>query len=242
MRYGDQTWTEVRDLAAARAVALVPLGCTEQQSTHLPVDFDSWFAEELAVAAATSVGQRGVRAVVTPVLPFGPTPEHRNFGAGFVDLPARVRDAVVEAILRSLVDQGFRAILVLRGCGGDDLRGTIGRQEQEWSGRIVFDLPDPPFADIWARCGGAAVPAGHADSFTTSICLYRRPEVVRRDRLPRVSDAPDWSDPNLDFARYSVDGTIGDASAASAQMGERLWSACGEWLADRILSLAYPSA
>lgn len=162
------------------------------------------------VAAAGSIEQRDVQALVMPVLPFGPTPEHRNFGAGFVDLPVGVHDAVVEAVLRSLVDQGFRAILVWRGCGGHDLRGTIGRLAQEWDGQIVLDMPDPPSAEIWARSGGSAVAAGHADSFTTSICLYRRPEVVRRDRLPAGSDPPDWSDPNLDFARYSIDGTIGD--------------------------------
>ena len=48
MRFG--TYQEVGAFASAGAVAVVPLGCTEQQGPHLPVDFDSWFAEALVAA------------------------------------------------------------------------------------------------------------------------------------------------------------------------------------------------
>jgi creatinine amidohydrolase/Fe(II)-dependent formamide hydrolase-like protein len=55
VKYGDCTWTEVRDHARRGAIAIVAFGCTEQQSTHLPVDFDTWFAQELTVAAAAAL-------------------------------------------------------------------------------------------------------------------------------------------------------------------------------------------
>lgn len=79
---------------------------------------------------------------------------------------------------------------------------------------------------------------GHADSFTTSICLYRRPEAVRMDRLPAPSASPDWTDPALDFAVYTDEGTIGDARAASAERGRQLWGASLDWLVDRLLTVA----
>ena len=65
---------------------VVPTGCTEQQGPHLAVDNDTWFAESLAVAAAEQVAP-DVIAAELPALPYGPTPEHRGFGAGFVDIP-----------------------------------------------------------------------------------------------------------------------------------------------------------
>lgn len=238
MKYGDCTWPEVRDHAREGAVAIVPFGCTEQQSTHLPVDFDSWFAFELTVSAAAILDSRGTTTLVLPVVPFGPTPEHRNFGAGYIDLPVSVHDAVARATLTSLAEQGFNTVVVWRGCGGHDLRGVVTEMTAAWEGRTVFDLPELSFARLWAELGDPAVPGGHADSFTTSVCLYRRPEAVRVDRVPSPSSTPNWADPALDFAAYTSAGTIGDARAASAERGEALWRASVEWTVNHVLALA----
>lgn len=242
MKYGDRTWVELRDLARAGAAVVVPLGCTEQQSTHLPVDFDSWFAEELSLAAAAELDRRGLPTLVLPVLPFGPTPEHRNFGAGYVDLPVSVHEAVVEATVRSVLTQGFGTVVVWRGCGGHDLRDAVGRLRRSTPGHVTIDLPEPPFAQLWTACGGPDVAAGHADSFTTSICLYRRGGDVRTDRIPPPSAAPDWTDPNLDFRDYTEAGTIGDVSAASAALGALLWAASVDWLANHVAGVGEAAA
>jgi creatinine amidohydrolase len=95
MRFGDCAYQEIAALANGGAVAVLPLGCTEQQGQHLPVDFDSWFAEALVMAAADQAEARhDVCALALPLLPFGPTPEHRSFGAGYVDLPVSVHEAI----------------------------------------------------------------------------------------------------------------------------------------------------
>jgi creatinine amidohydrolase len=47
----------------------------------------------------------------------------------------------------------------------------------------------------------------------------------------------DWDDPNLDFARYSSTGVIGDPTHASAELGQRLWQAAVEQAA-RVLQEA----
>src|SRR5437763_12022340 len=102
--FGNLTYEEIRRRREAGAVAVIPTGCTEQQGPHLPVDFDTWFAETLMVAAAeTAAQEHAVQALVLPALPFGPTPEHRHFGSGFIDLPLPLHQALVEAILTSLV-------------------------------------------------------------------------------------------------------------------------------------------
>ena len=106
-RFGDLTYQEIGKCAQQGWLAVIPTGCTEQQGPHLPVDFDTWFAETLMVAAAEKVAQdAGIQAVVLPTIPFGPTPEHRNFGSGFIDVPVNLHDALIEATLTSLVTQG----------------------------------------------------------------------------------------------------------------------------------------
>jgi creatinine amidohydrolase len=51
-RFGHFTYQEIRDCAQQGWLVVIPTGCTEQQGPHLPVDFDTWFAESLMVAAA----------------------------------------------------------------------------------------------------------------------------------------------------------------------------------------------
>jgi len=99
-------------------------------------------------------------------------------------------------------------------------------------------LPEPSFPSLWSAAGGAAVPAGHADSFTTSIMLARRPELIRLDRIPGPSRQPDWADPDLDFGAYSDSGVIGDARHASREIGEQLWQGSVAWLAKFIADAA----
>lgn len=228
MRFGDLTYPEIRRHAAEGWLAIVPTGCTEQQGPHLPVDFDTWFVEQLCVAASEMAAVRfDVRSLVMPTLPFGPTPEHRGFGSGYVDIPQPVFEAVVGAVLDSLVAQGFRRILVWRGCGGHRLRAFVDGFNAQYRGRAQASLPGLPYHDIWCRIADASVPGGHADSFATSIALHLRPHAVRRERIEDPENLPvDWEDPNLDFARSSRTGVIGDPTAASAELGAALWRAC----------------
>src|SRR6266700_3548752 len=115
--FSDLTYLEIRERAAQDWLTIIPSGCTEQQGPHLSVDFDSWFSEVLMIAAAETAAQEyGIQALVLPAMPFGPTPEHRNFGSGFIDIPVALHNALVEAILASLVTQGFKRMVLWRGC------------------------------------------------------------------------------------------------------------------------------
>lgn len=239
MRYGDLTYQDIAERVAAGWLALVPTGCTEQQGPHLPVDFDTWFAETLLLAASRAAAQDyGVGSLVLPALPFGPTPEHRSFGTGYIDLPAALHAAVLEAVLESLATQGFGRILVWRGCGGHDLHKTVEHFNNGQShSRAV--LPELPYHAIWCRLADAQVACGHADSFTTSMMLHLRPDAVRQDRVVDPhSHEPDWADPQLDFGRYSATGVIGDPTHATAELGAQLWQECVVTVAHEIQAAA----
>ena len=208
VRFVDLTYEEVRERAMAGALAVVPTGCTEQQGPHLPVGFDTWFVEAVAVAAAEEISMsRGIPVLVLAALPFGPTPEHRSYGAGYIDLPRELHDAVVRSVLASLAEQGFRRIVVWRGCGGHNLRSVVEDFNATHAGPSRAYLPELPYHAIWCRIGDPKNPGGHADAFATSVALYLRPTMVRRDRIARTDQRPvDWDDPDLGFARYSPRG------------------------------------
>jgi len=240
MKFGDLTYQQIRDYAASGCLAVLPTGCTEQQGPHLPVDTDTWFAETLCLAAADHAGaQYGLDVLVLPPLPFGPTPEHRGFGSGYVDLPQEVHEQVVWAVLQSLADQGFSRIVVWRGCGQHALGHVVERFNREHRGQARAFWPKLPYHDTWMRLGNPGNPGGHADAFMTSIALHLRPESVRRERIANPENAPvDWEDPNLDFSRYTNMGVIGDPTEATAELGAKLWDAVVQRVAQKFKQIA----
>jgi len=237
VRYGDLTYREIDQLPRSDTVVVLPAGCTEQQGPHLPVDFDTWFAESLMTAAADEVERRCGRPIlVLPAIPLGPTPEHRSFGTGYLDLPEPLHDQVVTAAISSILEQEFRHVIVWRGCGQHDLHQAVTQLRTRHPGSDIR-LPDQPFNDIWCSVGDGSVAGGHADSFTTAVALARRHEMVRTDLIPGPSRDPDWTDPDLDFANYSDSGVIGDPRHATADLGDRLWKACVDWVADYLTTV-----
>ena len=240
MKYGDLTYEEIRDRAHQGWQAIIPTGCTEQQGPHLPVDNDTWFVEQVCNAASERADRdHGVRSLVLPAIPFGPTPEHRNYAAGYIDIPVGLHDSLVLSTLESLAGQGFCKIVVWRGCGGHDLRETVKRFNETRDGQSRAFLPGLPYHDIWCRIADPSVPGGHADSFTTSIMLHLRPEAVRKDKIVDPEHNPvDWEDPDLDFANYSSTGVIGDPTHASTELGARLWEAVVDEVAETLRSIA----
>lgn len=240
MRFGDLTYEEIKDRAQAGALALVPTGCTEQQGPHLAVDWDTWFAETLCAAASERAREKhDVEALVLRACPFGPTPEHRDFGSGYIDLPQRLHEEMIAAVLDSLAEQEFERIVVWRGCGGHRLDEVVDSFNSSHVGRARAFLPTHPFHDIWLKLGDRRDPGGHADSFTTSIALHLKPEWVRPERIVDSGCKPvDWSDPNLKFADYSRNGVVGTPIYSSAELGRRLWQAAVEEVAAILRTIA----
>ena len=225
MRYGDLTYEEIRDRACQGCLAIIPTGCTEQQGPHLPVDFDTWFVEQVTLAASEKAERGfGVLCLVLPVIPFGPTPEHRNYGSGYIDVPQELHENLIEAVLSSLAEQGFKRIVVWRGCHQHDFSGIIESFNRIYAGKVRAFLPKLPYSEIMERIAPGIV-GGHADSFATSIAMFLRPQAVREAKIPEPVNRPvDWNDPNLDFTRYSSSGVIGDPSHSSPDLGAKLWA------------------
>lgn len=237
LRFGDLTYEEVAAQANQGAIALLPTGCTEQQGPHLPVDWDTWFAERACLAAAERANEKhGLTCVVLPATPFGPTPEHRDFGSGYIDVPYDIHRALIASALDSLADQGFRRIVVWKGCGGHRLEAVIDAFNGRSASRGARAwLPAPPYHEIWKRHGDWNDSGGHADSFTTAIALYLRPESVREDRIVESDSLPvDWDDPDLSFAKYSRTGVIGTPIYGTRELGRVLWNELVDWAADMI--------
>ena len=122
MRIKDMNWMQVEDYLKRDNRAVLPIGSTEQHA-QLSLMVDCILSERVAVDAAKPTG-----VPVFPPVNYGITPYFRAY-PGTVTLRLQTFVKVIEDILDSLYEQGFRNILIVNGHGGNSPAQTM---TQEW--------------------------------------------------------------------------------------------------------------
>lgn len=178
---------------APHALAVLPVGATEQHGPHLPLGTDFLIVEHAARAAAAASAD--IDVIVTPTLPFGSSHHHLPFG-GTVSMATERYYGALRDMVESLLIDGFRRVFILNGHGGNhEIIQLVARD-------LALERPaNIGAASYWdlarAALAGADLPGhypGHAGFFETSLILALRPDLVdsplpRRDaaELERVT-------------------------------------------------------
>jgi len=184
------TYSEVAAaLAAGKTTVLVYNGGTEQRGPHAVLGGHSIIARRAGVEIARQLGN----ALVAPVLPFSPVGGHlKPKWPGSVDLPGSVFTAVNEAIVDSMVVNGFRNVILMGDHGGGqaELQGLARRLDRKYAvkgSRVHFcgDVYEKTARDVAAWIKKRGLPAGtHGGIHETSVLMFLGGDVyVRTDRL-----------------------------------------------------------
>jgi creatinine amidohydrolase len=224
MHLAETTWTDAD--AADTALALLPVGSTEQHGPHAPLGTDALTAGEIADAGAEAyTDEHDTEVVVAPAIPIGVAEEHRQFTGTLWVSEDTFRDYVRETVA-SLASHGWDRVVCVNGHGGntDALR--------EVCGRVTRDADAYAVAYTWFDAVDPAVPFGHGGPVETSVVRHLRPELIREDRLDAAGEgaADGWgefeSGTNLayDSAEFSENGTVGDPRDGSDELGERAFA------------------
>lgn len=200
------TRTEITRRAPA-AVAVVPVGATEQHGPHLPVGTDHLLVETIAARAAIAAAERA-DVLVAPTLPYGFSAHHVGFG-GTVTLSMRTLLGLLEDTCTSLLNCGFRRVFILNGHGGNDELIRVAAREVGVASRAVV-AASSYWIIAWDRLRAAHVDElgrlpGHAGAFETSLLAAAHPGLASGD-LPRG----DGSNPRRE--RYYPDVHVEDMS------------------------------
>jgi creatinine amidohydrolase len=228
-RYVDLTWPELAVAVERGAGVILPVGAIEQHGPHLPLDTDSYLAEAFAIAAAARHD-----LVVCPMIPFGYRSRPLSGGGpgfpGTLSLSGATLVTVLGEIIRGLVGQGFRRLIVYSW----HMENQNFVYEATWT--ALERCPDAkavvleaPFADLSAASMSALYgsdfpgwPAEHASILETSLMLYLCPERVRMERAvdDSVAFAPPYDviPPRSDMTTKS--GVMARASLGTVAKGE----------------------
>jgi creatinine amidohydrolase len=228
MKWTEVTAAEFERIRDESNVCIVPLGCLEKHSDHLPLGTDSLLAYKLACLAA-----KKETALVFP-------PQHYMMVAsaaaqpGAVVFDAKLSIEIVERVFEEIARNGFKKIILYNFHGGNRnitplfLQNHLARQPRDY----VLYMPkfDWEIEDVIAKYCQSNL-GGHADEWETSLMLYLYPELVRMDRVPaanvgkpkaRLAEVHKNSIKTpVDF--YSIFPThyAGEATYASAETGKK---------------------
>jgi len=237
---------------AARAVALLPLGATEQHGPHLPTGVDSLLADAF-VAAAMPHLPADLPLVVLPTQTLGLSTEHAAF-AGTLSLRPETVLALWMDLAAGVAAAGLRRLLLFNAHGGNAAPMEIAAREiraRHGLLTVFTSWPQLPLGDAQRLFPADEWRHGvHAGAIETALLLALRPGLVSRDACASFpSRARERAAlPVLGQARgarlgwlmqdLNRDGAAGDAAAADAGQGRALLAAVGAGLAALIAEVA----
>jgi creatinine amidohydrolase len=231
----DLAWTDFAALPAD-TVAILPVAAIEQHGPHLPVSVDATINEGVLARTLARL-PNSMPVLVLPMQSIGLSIEHVRF-PGTLTVPMETLAGVWTEIGRSVARAGVRKLVLLNSHGGQpQVVDLVCRRLRGEAGMLAV-------ACLWSRLGypaDAALGAVeqrhgiHGGLVETSMMLALRPDLVRMDRARDFRSA--WMDYEGEFTTLVPEGAVGfgwetqdlnpagalgDASRATAALGERL--------------------
>ena len=246
-RWANMSSSQFASLDPARAVAVLPLGATEQHGPHLPLSVDTVLVEGVVNAALSHLAEQDP-VWVLPTQSLGLSTEHTAF-AGTLSLSPQTVIQLWCDIGASVARAGFKKLLLFNAHGGNvGLMDVVARELRGQHGLLVYssswyNLPldaaaMQPFSADELRFGV------HAGDMETSMMLALAPETVKmtlaqnfdstsRWRAAQYAVLGDGKSAKLGWHMqdYNPHGAAGNAAAANAAKGHALVTSAGEQLA-----------
>ena len=227
MKLAELHWPEVEKLDREKIVAVVPVGSLEQHGPHLPFQVDVLVSSRLAEDLEKNLPE----ILLVPPIWTGVSAHHMDF-PGSITLRAKVFIDVLHDICASLYHHGFRRIMLLNGHGGN--RSSLEVLGQELFVELGLTVNTLAYWDLVpdlvkslkkTKSSGM----GHSGELETSLMLYLAPGLVSQKDIPQGILGIDEPGPTSGIKRYvnmkehSAEGVIGMPSAASPEIGAKLY-------------------
>jgi creatinine amidohydrolase len=224
-------------------LVLLPVGAHEQHGPNIAVSTDTISADALCRAAAVIVGPA---VAVAPAIPWGVSWHHLRF-PGTIALRPATLIAVLEDVAGSLYAHGMRRFLVVNGHGGNAAAITTAIEQ------IKHDTGVPLIASVFGYAliveqAKTLLPPegiGHGGADEAAVVMAVEPRRAKPHAFaaPRLTGAQVETAALLrayggSLARRSDEvthnGATGDATSATAEIGQQILDGAARRLAELI--------
>ncbi len=232
--WADLSWPEFRSLPP-ETVAVLPIAAIEQHGPHLPVSVDTAINGGIVAAMLARLPEEAP-VLVLPTQAIGCSVEHVRFPGTLTATPETLI-ALWTEIGQSVARAGIRRLLLLNSHGGQpQIADIVCRRLRGTSGMFAATC-------MWGRLGR---PDGveltqeesrhgiHGGLVETSVMLHLCPQLVRMQKARRFRSR--WLEHEAEGGRLmpegitgfgwetqdlNADGALGDAAAATGELGAR---------------------
>ncbi len=244
----DMAWTEVEEALKETDIVLPCVGAVENHGPHSPLSSDCIQAVEVAKRAAIKLANEGIKVVVGPLIPFGYSTHHMGF-PGPITLRATTFHLLLKEVFQCLVHHGFKNIAVINGHGGNLASLYLAADELSADTKARIAVPDW-FVPMYQKYLEVAKSKDSTREFHqgergTCLTLAARPELVDMSKAGKYFNE-DYERKlkaygkcvnmpyliNYDARGATPLGYIGDAAAATEEVGEILYETSAEFIAE----------
>jgi len=238
MLYSSQNYVTIGERAKDKVVVL-PLGAIEQHGPHMAVSTDTDIVTMVAMGAEEKMLEK---MMLCPTLSFGSSHHHLSFG-GTMSISSELYTQVIVDLVSSLLQGGFRRIVLLNGHGGNitpvkqALALLSHRCDKEMQPNIVLATYWELAGSVFAGGPPMESPAlSHACEYETSLMLHLFPgkvdvSKVERARRPKSNGYTGWEDDEpyrgvtifKQTSFISSNGCSGEPQLATAEKGAHLY-------------------
>ena len=249
----NMTVKDMEEALLKTKTVIIPVGVIEQHGYHLPLSTDIHNAQELVQRSADRVN-----AVIAPTIPYSYSGGEL---LGTVNISPSVFSLLITDICLEFARMGFRNIAIVLGHGGTDNRNALNSSLQMILKRnpelrdLTLSLVECwVLSPTWLQYLNMEPEHDfHAGAIETSLMMYWKPELVRKDvamdeleisKMMRTDQ--DWFEkseknidhkfviPNITQRKEIKVGVMGFPEMASAQLGEKVCNEMVEGLVDFI--------
>jgi creatinine amidohydrolase len=249
-QWAELTSPDFKAFDPENTVALLAVGAIEQHGPHLPLFTDICLAQAVIAEAAARVNNT-LSLLILPALPIGKSDEHHSF-QGTLSVSAETLMRLWKDVGSSVARAGIRKLVILNGHGGQTAVTKIVAREL----RIAHEMLVVPL-DWWTLerrtdlfDEDELTHGLHGGTEETSAMLHVRPDLVRSEECRNfvslssrlAEDYPVLLKKGVRFAWKAEDlhpeGVTGDASRASAEIGQKVIESASISLAALIEDMA----
>jgi creatinine amidohydrolase len=256
-QWSDLATTDFATIDLARAIAVLPLGATEQHGPHLPLSVDANLAHSMVEASVRAL-PADLPVLFLPVQRIGYSPEHSAF-AGTLSLSADTVIRLWTDIATSVQASGVNKLVLFNTHGGNvGLMDVVARDLRRRLGMLVYsvnwyDLPLKSasgesvmdrFSDDERRFGV------HGGQIETAIMLALKPRLVRMSKARTFTSSSEarardfrilgnGKSAKLAWMAHDLhaSGCAGNAIAANLDDGVAVLDAAGRALAELLIEV-----
>ena len=229
---GELTFSEVSQCLTASSILCLPIGAIEQHGPHLPLNTDVIVAEQVTRRIVARWGDE-LDLWQLPTISISLSREH-DWAPGTLSLTIQNFVALLRDLARDIVRAlPARNLVIVNGHGGN--RGVLDNLIHELRGDFALNACVIHPFDLSKVETHAASPDVHGGKSETSVMLALAPQLVRQKAIAPVAEPPDsdavaalifdrgasfpW---RTDDRRLTASGVIGEAHAASAELGQEI--------------------